>query len=117
MAKRGWHEWLYPPPEPDPLNSHLIESAPSTQPDPTHRTRRIWLIIPLLLGGWLLLNNHRHLIFVSSNFSLVILHKTSSTTDGTYIGEADWSMFAQHYPLLMSRLIAGEGIWIFGSLQ
>jgi hypothetical protein len=113
MPKRGWREWLCPQPE---STSRLIESAPSTQPDPTRRTRRTWLILPLFLGGWTLLNSHRHLIFVASNCSLVMLPKTSGTTDGTYIGEADWSAFAPHYPLLMARLIAGEGIWILGSL-
>jgi len=113
MPKRGWREWLHLQPGP---TSRLIESAPSTQPDPTQHTRRTWLIIPLFLGGWILLNSHRHLIFVSSNRSLVMLPKTSGTTNGTYIGETDWSAFASHYPLLMARLIAGEGIWILGSL-
>ena len=113
MPRRGWREWLYPQPE---STSRLIESAPSTQPDPTQHTRRTWLIIPLFLGGWILLNPNRHLTFVSSNCSLVMLPKTSGTTNGTYIGETDWSAFASHYPLLMARLIAGEGIWILGSL-
>lgn len=102
-------------PSPEP-GLRPIESAPSTRPDPTQRTRRTWLILPLFLGGWILLNPHRHLVFVSSNCSLVMLPKTSGTTDGTYISEADWSAFAPRYPLLMARLIAGEGIWILGSL-
>jgi hypothetical protein len=45
-----------------------------------------------------------------------MLPKTSGTTNGTCIGETDWSTFASHYPSLMARLIAGEGIWILGSL-
>jgi hypothetical protein len=64
-------------------------------------------------GG--LLNPRRHLVFVGSHCSLVMLSKTSEATHGTYIGEASWDAFASRHPLLMARLMAGEGVWILGS--
>jgi len=60
----------------------------------------------------LLLSNH--FIVVSSDHSFVILKKTSWTFDGCFIGEANWSLFALHHPLLMSRLVIGDGAWVSG---
>jgi hypothetical protein len=46
-----------------------------------------------------------------------MLAKVPGTTGGTYIGEPNWNAFAAHYPALLARLMAGEGVWILGSLR
>ncbi len=61
---------------------------------PTHRARNIAIVVPVVVAVLLLLNNH--FIIVSRNRSLVVLHKTPSTTDGIFIGEANWGLVSLH---------------------
>jgi hypothetical protein len=107
-----WREWLCAQPD---TGSGPTQPASSHELGRFQRTRQAWLLLPLFLGGWVLLNPRRHLVFVGSHCSLVMLSKTSEATHGTYIGEASWDAFASRHPLLMARLMAGEGVWILGS--
>lgn len=86
----------------------------STPSAPTHRTRNALGAALAVIAVLLLLGDH--FIVVSSSHSFVILKKTSWTFDGCIIGEANWSLFALHHPLLMSRLLIGDGVWVSGAL-
>ena len=100
MPKQGW------------LGADISSERP-TPPVSAHRTRNTVLAILAVITVLLLLSNH--FIVVSSDPSFVILKKTSWTFDGCIIGEANWSMFALHHPLLMSRLVLGDGTWVSGT--
>lgn len=102
---------------PQPQRGWMGPAVAPEQPKssaPTHRTRNAIVAILSVIVMLLLLSNH--FIVVSSDHSFVILKKTSWTFDGCIIGEANWGLFALHHPLLVSRLIAGDGTWIVGSL-
>jgi len=74
---------------------------------------RTWVygvLIVLLL--WLLLANH--VIVVTEDPAFVILKKTSWTFNSCVIGESSWATFTLHHPILMGRLAAGDGFWVFG---
>ncbi len=68
----------------------------------------------LIFVLWLLLANH--VIVVPADPAVVILKKTSWTFNSCFIGESSWAAFAMHHPILMTRLAAGNGLWILGSL-
>lgn len=68
----------------------------------------------LVFTVWLLLANH--FIIVPDDPAFVVLKKTSWTFDSCVIGESSWGAFALHHPILMTRLAAGHGFWIVGSL-
>ena len=76
--------------------------------------RRSLLILTLTFTLWLLLANH--IIVVPDDPAFVILKKTSWTFDSCVIGESSWGAFTLHHPILMTRLAAGHGLWIIGSL-
>ena len=89
------------------------ESYPNEGSAKRKTPKRTWVYsILLIFVLWLVLANH--VIVVTDDFSLVILQKTSWTLDGGFIGESSWSAFTLHHPILMTRLAAGQGIWLFG---
>lgn len=76
---------------------------------------RTWVYgILLIFVLWLVLANH--VIVVTDDPALVILKKTSWTFNSAIIGENSWASFTSHHPILMTRLVAGDGFWILGSL-
>jgi len=69
-------------------------------------------VLLILFALWLLLSHHT--IVVTSNGSVGFLKKTSWTFDGCVIGESSWANFSLHHPLLMSRILLGDGFWVIG---
>ena len=89
------------------------ESYPSEDTARRKTPKRTWVYAVLVIFVlWLVLANH--VIVVTDEFSLVILQKTSWTLDGGFIGESSWASFTLHHPILMGRLGAGQGFWVFG---
>lgn len=77
--------------------------------------KRTWVYgILIIFVLWLMLANH--VIVVTDGPAFVILQKTSWTFNSGVIGESSWGSFALHHPILMGRLVAGDGFWIFGEL-
>jgi len=75
--------------------------------------KRTWIYgILIVLVLWLVLANH--VIVVTDDLAVVILRKTSWTFNSGIIGESSWATFTLHHPILMSRLVAGDGFWILG---
>jgi len=75
--------------------------------------KRTWVYgILIVFVLWLVFANH--VIVVTDDPALVILKKTSWTFNSGIIGESNWASFTLHHPILMSRLGAGQGFWIFG---
>lgn len=77
--------------------------------------KRTWVYgILLIFVLWLFLANH--VIVVTDDLAFVVLKKTSWTFNSAIIGESSWATFALHHPILMTRLAAGQGFWLFGGL-
>lgn len=75
--------------------------------------RRTWVYgILLIFVLWLFVANH--VIIVTDDPALVILEKTSWTFNSGFIGESSWTSFTLHHPILMGRLVSGDGLWILG---
>ena len=89
------------------------ESYPSEDTAKRKAPKRTWVYGALIiLVLWLVLANH--VIVVTDDPALVILKKTSWTFNSGFIGESSWASFTLHHPILMSRLGAGQGFWVFG---
>lgn len=89
------------------------ESYPSENTAKRKAPKRTWAYgVLVILVLWLVLANH--VIVVTDDPALVILEKTSWTFNSAIIGESSWATFTLHHPILMTRLAAGDGFWIFG---
>jgi hypothetical protein len=89
------------------------ESYPSEDTASRKTPKRAWVYgVLLVFVLWLMLANH--VIVVTDDPALVILEKTSWTFNSAIIGESSWATFTFHHPILMSRLGAGQGFWVFG---
>ena len=92
-----------------------IDESDSSQETAGRKTLgRTWVAILLIFVLWLLLANH--VIVVTEDPAFVILKKTSWTFNSCVIGESSWATFTLHHPILMGRLVSGDGFWILGSL-
>jgi hypothetical protein len=74
--------------------------------------RRMLVVLGLAVLLWLLLAYH--FVVIPGDPAFVVLKKTSWTFDSWFIGEGNWTAFSLHHPILMTRIAAGSGLWIFG---
>ena len=74
--------------------------------------RRSVGILFLVFLVWLLLANH--VIVVTGEPAFVVLGKSAWTFDDCVIIESQWLDFSLRHPILSSRLVSGDGLWILG---